>query len=89
MENERGFFFVGGGESVGGEDLRILGRGGGRCGWEKEGFVFFWEFLGGKRSVCQSCKRKVWAGILFNHIQGAGRKFSENLNSQSNRNRNN
>ena len=34
------------------------------------------------------CKEKrFWAGILFNHIQGAGRKFFENLNSQSNRNR--
>ena len=30
------------------------------------------------------CKAKrFWAGILFNHIQGAGRKFSKNLNSQS------
>ena len=38
----------------------------------------------------EMCKEKrFWVGILFNHIQGAGRKFSKNLNSQSNRNRNN
>ena len=30
------------------------------------------------------CKAKrFWAGILFNHIQGAGRKFSENFNSKA------
>ena len=29
------------------------------------------------------CKEKrFWTGILFNHIKGTGRKFSENLNSQ-------
>jgi hypothetical protein len=31
-------------------------------------------------------EKRFWAGIVFNHIKGAGRKFSENLNSQSYRN---
>ena len=34
-------------------------------------------------------EKRFWTGILFNHIKGTGRKFSENLNSQSHRNRNN
>ena len=50
-----------------------------------------WKLLWSKKArSCQMCKEKrFWAGILFNYIQGAGRKFSENLNSQSNCNRNN
>ena len=58
----------------------------------KDGFVLYHgSYCEVKEPDLAKCaKRKDFGqGFYFNHIKGAGRKFSENLNSQSYRNWNN
>ncbi len=55
----------------------------------KDGFVLYHgSYCEVKEPDLAKCaKRKDFGqGFYFNHIKGAGRKFSENLNSQSYRN---
>ena len=93
MEKCYGIFHCEGDEAVL-EDITefLQGKGIEISAWVKSWICSLsWKLLWSKRArSCQMCKEKrFWVGILFNHIQGAGRKFSKNLNSQSNRNRNN